>query len=55
MHACDVLDVTGSSSSQSLEFVAETRILAEMKIENRGKIYFPWKKNTTSILFFFEN
>ena len=31
--------------SQSLEFVIETRILAEMKIKNCGKIiYFPWKK-----------
>ena len=29
---------------RSLEFIAETRILAEMKIENHGKIYFPWKK-----------
>ena len=29
---------------QSLEFVMETRILAEMKMENLGKIYFPWKK-----------
>ena len=27
---------------QSLEFVTETRILTELKIENRGKIYFPW-------------
>ena len=42
------------TSLQSLEFVAETRILAEMKIENCGKIYFPWKK-WTSILFFYEN
>ena len=36
---------------QSLEFVAETSILAEMKIENRGKKYFPWGKKSTSILF----
>ena len=35
--------------NQSLEFIVET-ILAEMKIENCGKIYFPWKK-LTSILF----
>ena len=34
-----------NNNSQSLEFVAETKILAEMKIESRGKIYFPWKKN----------
>ena len=26
---------------QSLEFIVEMRILAEMKIENRGKIYYP--------------
>ena len=39
---------------QSLEFVAETRILAEMKIENRGKNIFREKKST-SILFFYEN
>ena len=32
------------NDSQSLEFIAEPRILAEMKIENRGKIHFPWKK-----------
>ena len=30
--------------NQSLEFVAETRILAEMKIENRGKNIFLGKK-----------
>ena len=29
---------------QSLKFVVETRILAEMSIENRGKIFFPWEK-----------
>ena len=28
----------------SLEFVVETRILVEMKIENRGKKYFSWEK-----------
>ena len=33
-------------------FVAETRILAEMKIENRGKKYFPLEKKSISILFF---
>ena len=33
---------------QSLEFLAETRILAEMKIENCGTKYFLWE----SILFF---
>ena len=38
---------------QSLEFVAETRILAEMKIKNRGKKFFPQKNKLTSILFFF--
>ena len=30
--------------NQNLEFVAETRILAEMKIKNRGEKYFPWEK-----------
>ena len=29
---------------QSLEFVAEMRILVEMNIENHGKKYFPWGK-----------
>ena len=29
---------------QSLEFVEETRILAEMKIENCPQNFFPWKK-----------
>ena len=38
---------------QSLEFVAETRILAEMKIKNRGKKYFPRKSKLTSFFFFF--
>ena len=32
------------SVRQSLEFIAETRILAEMTIENLGNIYLPWKK-----------
>ena len=36
---------------QSLEFVVETRILAEMKIKNCGKSIFVGKKST-SILFF---
>ena len=39
---------------QSLEFVAETRILSEMKIKNRGKKYFPRKNKLTSIFFFFK-
>ena len=29
---------------QGLDFIVETSFLVEMKIENRGKIYFPWKK-----------
>ena len=37
--------------NQGLEFIVETRILAEMEIENRGKIYFPWGKKSTSMLF----
>ena len=32
-------------SSQSLEFVAETRESCGKQIENRGKIFFPWNKN----------
>ena len=40
---------------QSLEFITETRILVEINVENRRKIYFPWKKKSTSILFFYEN
>ena len=36
--------------NQSLEIITETRILGEIKIENRRKIYFLWKKST-SILF----
>ena len=39
---------------QSLEFVAETRILTDIKIEHRGKIYFPWGKKSTSIFFLYE-
>ena len=31
--------------NQSLEFIAETRILAEMKIENQGKNIFLGEKN----------
>ena len=37
---------------QSLEFVAETRILAEMKIEIRGKIFFRGKTNWQTYFFF---
>ena len=37
---------------QSLEFVAETRILVEMKIENRGAKYFPREKNRQVDFFF---
>ena len=40
-------------SSQSLEFVAETRILVEMKIENHGNSMFPGKKST--YFFLYEN
>ena len=40
---------------QSLEFVEETRILAEMKIKNRGKIYFPWNKNRQAYFFSMKN
>ena len=38
---------------QSLEFVAETRIFAEMKIENRGKFFFRGKTNWQTYFFFF--
>ena len=40
---------------QSLEFIAETRILAEMKIKNGGKKSVPWKKNRQAYFFFCEN
>ena len=36
-HSCSLQ----SSFSHSLEFVAEMRILTEMKIKNRGTKYFP--------------
>ena len=39
------------SSETEPEFVAETRILAEMKIENCGKMYFPWEKNRLAYFF----
>ena len=38
---------------QSLEFVAKTRILVEMKIENHGGKIFPRKNKLTSIYIFF--
>ena len=41
-----------SHKIQSLEFIAETRILSEMKIENNGKKYFLWGEKSTTILFF---
>ena len=34
--------------------IAETRILAEMKIENRGKKFFSAENKLTSMLFFFQ-
>ena len=37
---------------QSLEFVAEMRILAEMKIENRGKKIFSTEKQIDKHTFF---
>ena len=37
---------------QSLEFVAETRILVEMKIENRGKNFFSMEKQIDKHPFF---
>ena len=43
------------SGCQSLEFVAEMRILVEMKIENRWEKIFSVGKKSTSILFFYEN
>ena len=36
---------------QSLEFVAETRTLAEMKMESRRKIYCPWETNLQAYFF----
>ena len=43
------------SVCQSLEFVAEMRILAETKIENCRKMYFLWEKNWQAYFFFYEN
>ena len=40
-----------SVTNQSLEFVAETRILAEMKIKNRGKNFFRRKTNWQAYFF----
>ena len=37
---------------QSLEFISGPRILTEMIIENRGKIYFPWTKIDKHRFFF---
>ena len=37
--------------NRSLEFVAETRILAEMKIENRGKNFSAEKTNWQAYFF----
>ena len=34
---------------QSLEFVVETRILAEMRNENHEKRSFPWRKKSVKI------
>ena len=51
---CQVLVGSATLSIvQSLEFVAETRILAEMKIENRGKNCFSAEKQIDKHTFFF--
>ena len=47
--------VVGQCRLHSLEFIVETRILEEMKIKNRGKIYFPWKKSRQAYFFFHKN
>ena len=39
---------------QRLEFVMETRIVAEMKIKNCGTNYVPWGKNWQAYFFFYE-
>ena len=39
------------STWKSQEFVAEMRILTEMKIENRRTKYFPWQIKSTSRFF----
>ena len=45
-----------SYDQQSLEFVAETRILVEMNIENRNqKKIVPWGKKSTCTFLFYEN
>ena len=43
-----------TSDLQNLEFIAETRILAEMKFENCGK-KFSVERKLTSILLSYEN
>ena len=55
----DLLGVLGlviaenqDSMYQSLEFVAEMKILAEMKIENRGKFFFSAEKQIDKHTFF---
>ena len=40
---------------QSLEFIAERRILAEMKIENRWEKTFSVGKKVNKHTFFYEN
>ena len=45
--------LASSSLTQILEFVAETRILAKMKIEKSRKNIFSVDKKSRSILFFF--
>ena len=40
---------------QSLEFVVEMRILAEMNIENHGKNIFSVEKNRQAYFFSYEN
>ena len=50
-HDTSNVETEGAWHEQSLEFVAETRILVEMKIENHGKNIFRAKKNRQAYFF----
>ena len=45
MQWASIYHLRGGEVEQSLEFIAEMRVLAEMKIKNRGKNIFHGEKN----------
>ena len=52
VHAAHLLLLScGKGMLKTLEFLTETRILSEMKIENRRRKYFPWEKNQQAYFF----